>query len=243
MRLAVISDVHGNLVALEAVLADIRRRGADLIVNCGDLCNSPLWPRETLELLLSLDLPTVRGNHDRWMAELPPEKMSPALRYTHGQLSQAQRATLGALPAERRIEGDVYMCHGSPKDDCEYLLEEGHEGTLALARADVIGARLAGVDATLVVCGHSHNAGMTWAPGGQTVVNPGSVGCPVFADNPQAARNNCRAPHARYAMVTRTSGGWSVDLIALAYDWARAAARARANGELAWARSYETGNV
>lgn len=65
MRLAVIADVHGNLIALETVLADIARRGSDLIVNLGDCVTSPLWPRETYELLEDRAMPTVRGNHDR----------------------------------------------------------------------------------------------------------------------------------------------------------------------------------
>ena len=63
MRLAVISDVHGNLRALEAVLADIGTRGVDLTVNLGDCVTSPLWPKETFEALQVLALPTVRGNH------------------------------------------------------------------------------------------------------------------------------------------------------------------------------------
>jgi predicted phosphodiesterase len=67
MRLAIISDIHGNLVALEAVLADLRARSPDVTINLGDCVTSPLWPRETFELLATLDLPTVRGNHDRWI--------------------------------------------------------------------------------------------------------------------------------------------------------------------------------
>jgi predicted phosphodiesterase len=66
MRMAVISDVHGNLPALEAVLADVKNHGADFTVNLGDCVTSPLWPKETFEALQSLALPTVRGNHDRW---------------------------------------------------------------------------------------------------------------------------------------------------------------------------------
>jgi predicted phosphodiesterase len=64
MRLAVISDVHGNLPALEAVVADIKKRQVDSTVNLGDCVTSPLWPKETFEALQSLGLPTVRGNHD-----------------------------------------------------------------------------------------------------------------------------------------------------------------------------------
>lgn len=68
-RLALISDIHGNIRALEAVLADVKTRGADAIVNLGDCVTSPLWPRETCDLPESLSLSTVRGNHDRALAE------------------------------------------------------------------------------------------------------------------------------------------------------------------------------
>ncbi|MDZ4355615.1 MAG: metallophosphoesterase family protein, partial [Variovorax sp.] len=65
MRIVALSDIHGNLPALNAVLADVARRGADLIVNCGDILSGPLWPAETAERLMALDLPTIAGNHER----------------------------------------------------------------------------------------------------------------------------------------------------------------------------------
>lgn len=243
MRIAVISDVHGNLVALEAVLADIAKRGADQVINCGDLCNAPLWPRETFDLLETLKLPTVRGNHDRWMAELNPAEMTPALVYTHEQLGAERRAKLGALPVNHRLTPDILMCHGTPTDDYEYLLEENHEGTLRLARPDLVAKRLGDYQASLILCGHSHTQGMALAPNGSLIVNPGSVGCPIFADNPKAPLNNCRAPHARYALVAKGPGGWSAEFITLVYDWDKAAQRAESNGRPEWARSYRTGNV
>ena len=76
-RLAVISDIHGNIRALEAVLADIETRGADAIVNLGDCVTGPLWPRETLDLLKSLSLITVRGNHDRLLGDGRWEDLRP----------------------------------------------------------------------------------------------------------------------------------------------------------------------
>src|SRR5215470_10444836 len=97
-RLAVISDIHGNLRALEAVLADIKTRGADRIVNLGDCVTSPLWPRETYDLLASLALPTVRGNHDRALAERPLSELVPAAQFTHAALTPQQRETLARLP-------------------------------------------------------------------------------------------------------------------------------------------------
>jgi predicted phosphodiesterase len=244
MRLAVISDIHGNLLALEAVLADIATRGVDRIVNCGDLCTSPLWPRETLELLATIGAPTVRGNHDRWIATLAIEKMSPALVFTRNALTSEQQAMLGSLPVNLDLGDGVFMCHGTPNDDYVFLLEDRDpsDGRLILSRTADISARLSGISADLVLCGHSHNAHMAMA-GARLIVNPGSVGCPLFADNPSAVNNDARAPHARYATVTKRRGRWSAEFFAIDYDWDAAAARAREHGQEAWARSYVTGAV
>ena len=75
MRIAVLADIHGNVLALDAVLDDLKRRGgADLTINLGDCVSGPLWPRETFERLEALDLPTVRGNHDRRVAVDPADE-------------------------------------------------------------------------------------------------------------------------------------------------------------------------
>jgi putative phosphoesterase len=243
MRLAVISDIHGNLLALEAVLADIARRGVDQIINCGDLCTSPLWPRETFQLLEARGIPSVRGNHDRWMATLPIERMSPALLYTRAALSETQHSALGALPPTRMMADDVLVCHGTPTDDYMFLLEDKLDGRLALARPRDIAERLGPTTASLVLCGHSHHPHMVQLPGGPLVVNPGSVGCPLFADNPAAVNNDARAPHAMYAILTKAKGRWSTEFIALDYDWDAAANKAATGGFPAWARAYATGAV
>ncbi len=238
MRLAVIADVHGNLIALETVLADIARRGSDLIVNLGDCVTSPLWPRETFELLEDRAMPTVRGNHDRWLAELPPQDMSASVAFTHGALTPHQRALLGRLPSSLELDGDVLAVHGTPASDSEYLLEDLVDGRLALATASTLERRLAGVSASLILCGHSHHQHATHAPGGKLIVNPGSVGCPRYADNPDTSTAEAGSPHARYAIATRRATRWSVDLIVLDYDWSQVTERAIANGREDWAAAF-----
>src|SRR5687767_11823191 len=98
MRIAVIADIHGNLPALEAVVADLAGRGADLIVDLGDCASGPLWPRETMDRLADLGPVTVRGNHDRTVVSLAPEQMTLSDSFAFGQLSAEQREQLGALP-------------------------------------------------------------------------------------------------------------------------------------------------
>lgn len=245
MRLAVISDVHGNLAALEAVIADIKTRAADLTVNLGDCVTSPLWPKETFEALQLLALPTVRGNHDRWIVEYPEEKLSPAGRFARNALTPAQRQMLHDLPPRLDLGDGVLACHGTPDDDTTCLLEEAiDDGRFVPARRDVLRARLANAtSARVVLCGHSHRQAVVHGPGACLIVNPGSVGCPIFADSSFARTLEHRSPHARYALLTKRTASWQVEMMALEYDWAVASARALANGYPAWAQATSTGCV
>ncbi len=245
MRLAVISDIHGNLLALEAVLADIKARGADATVNLGDCVTSPLWPRETFEALEALELPTVRGNHDRWIEEFPDPKLTPAGRYARAELKPGQRQTLHRLPPRIELVEGILAVHGTPDDDSACLLEETlDDGRFVPARREVLAARLgSAAKAGVVLCGHSHRQSVTLGPGGCLILNPGSVGCPVFADISIARNLEHRSPHARYAILTKRNGRWGAELFALEYDWASASRRALENGRPEWAVALATGTV
>jgi predicted phosphodiesterase len=230
MKLAVVTDIHGNLPALEAVLADIARRGVTRIINLGDCVSGPLWPRETCALLMARRFPTVRGNRDRWVATFAAADLGPSDRYTQGQLDDAQRRWLGDLPATLRLDPGILAVHGRPDEDNSYLLEDIEQGRLVRAAADTIARRLGRTDAALVLCGHSHQQHMVRLPDGPLVINPGSVGLSEIG-----------SPHARYALVAMGEAGMTIDLVALDYDHASAARRAAANGSPAWAHALETG--
>jgi predicted phosphodiesterase len=245
MRLAVIADIHGNLLALQAVLTDIARRNVDRTINLGDCVSGPLWPRETMDLLDSLVLQTVRGNHDRWVAETPRERMYASDAFAHDVLTPKQRSTLGALPQRLDLdEGSITAVHGTGSDDNQYLLEDVVQGRLALAAPTTIGNRLNCVSAGLVLCAHSHQPRIVHNAKGAIIVNPGSVGCPAYSDpNPPAHVSECGSPHARYALLSRSAGVWSIDLIAINYDWDSASRRATRNGREVWARALASGFV
>src|SRR6185503_5439544 len=105
--------------ALEAVLDDIKRRAADLVVNLGDCVTSPLWPRETCELLATLDLPTVRGNHDRKLAEPDTKDEFGSVRFSRESLTESQVLALASLPLTLAVAPGVLAVHGTPTADDE----------------------------------------------------------------------------------------------------------------------------
>ena len=241
MRLAVISDVHGNLPALEAVMADIARRTPDSIVNLGDCVTSPLWPSETLEELESLNLPTVRGNHDRWISDVASSPESASISFARDALTDRQKTILNDLPTMVRVNDYVLAVHGTVLSDTEYLLEDKVDSRLALATADALQQRLGNTQAELVLCGHSHHQHFAADRRGRLVLNPGSVGCPRYADNEDSPMNEAGTPHARYAIATRRASGWSIELFAIEYDWSKVMVQAELNGRADWARGFMGG--
>ena len=195
-----------------------------------------------MDLLETLAAPTVRGNHDRWVAATPRERMGASDAFAFDQLTPAQRTALGALPAQFRLDETIVAVHGTPADDNQYLLENVIAGRLALASPADIEHRLAGQTAGIVLCAHSHQPRLAHAPGGLLIVNPGSVGCPAYADPTSPAHvSETGSPHARYALLTRHAGRWAVDQVAIEYDWEAAAARAAASGRRDWAGALATG--
>ena len=242
MRLAIIADIHGNSLALEAVLADIDRRGLREIVNLGDVASGPLWPRETVESIQARHIPTVRGNHDRWVAE---GVTGGSDRYARERLDDAQRAWLGALPARLEPAAGVLAFHARPDDDNSYLLEEVADGRLVPAAAATVAARLGGGDAQLILCAHSHLPGLLRLEDGRVVLNPGSVGCPAYVDpTPPAHISEAGSPFARYAIAEIADGALAgCEMVALPYDHEAAARQAERAGRAEWARALRTGLV
>jgi len=123
MRIAVIADIHGNLPALDAVLADIAARGVDLTVNLGDIVSGPLFPRETADRLMPLGLPTIRGNHERQLLTHGPDRIGLSDRFARAALTASHKAWLASLPETLRVGNDILLVHGTPASDLEYFLE------------------------------------------------------------------------------------------------------------------------
>ena len=238
--IAVLSDVHGNLWALGEVLADVRRRGIERVVNLGDSLYGPLDPSGTAERLMNLGpcATTIRGNQDRIVGDPnASEAANRSLAFTRRELLPEQRAWLSALPATGRVSGGVYLCHGTPKSDEVYLLEAVSEAAVTLRPSQEIERLLEGVSELLILCGHTHIPRCVAISGGRLTVNPGSVGLPAYADDfPHPHSMEAGSPHARYAVVWKGACGWNVELHQVAYDWNAASRRARENGREDWAQ-------
>jgi predicted phosphodiesterase len=172
MRVAVLNDVHGNLPALEAVLADDRLAAADLIVVGGDLVAGPM-PAECLDALIGLGERArfLRGNGDRFVVDRSPEH---GAAWCAEQLGPERLARVAEWPLTIEFDvnglGPTLFCHATPTSDEEILTRISPEADVAAA--------LGGVDAQLVVAGHTHVQFDRQVPDAPRFVNAGSVGMP-----------------------------------------------------------------
>jgi len=241
-KIAVLSDIHGNLIALEKVVQDIERRGVDLVVNLGDHISGPLWPKETLEYIKAQDWIHIRGNHERQLLTQAPGDMGASDQYARQTLETDDLKWLHSLPKRAEIDKEIVLCHGSPLDDKQYLLESILNGYVHLATHDEIVERIGNETASMILCGHTHIPRIVALSNNQLVVNPGSIGLPAYDDvEPEPHVMEAGSPHARYAILERQAENWRVELISVSYDHHKAAQQARNNGRVDWAIGLQTG--
>lgn len=230
MRIAVVSDVHGNLEALDAVLDDIARQGVEATVALGDFLSGPSDPVGVADRLIELKLPSVRGNHDRYITD-GREKDWHIDALVRSLLDERQHQWLAAVPATLLLEEDVFLCHGTPRDDNTSFMDTMVGTIPTMHPRDYIEAEAAGFDHAVLLCGHTHVPRSLRLGDGRLVVNPGSVGLPM----------EIGSPDARYAIIERRRAGWNTELRAVAYDHAAAARQALDKGYPAWAEALTWG--
>jgi diadenosine tetraphosphatase ApaH/serine/threonine PP2A family protein phosphatase len=213
--LAVLYDIHANLPALEAVLADADAAGADRFLLGGDYAALGAWPIETLDRLRALpNAQWIRGNWERW---LPSMEEAPDIPFVQGAGAWARQALgeddiagLAELPATTTIDGTLFS-HASPVSDMRSFMPEP---------ADDDEEMMAGASARRLVFGHTHIQFRRQGVDGVDLVNPGSVGLPFDGDQ-----------RAAYALVDDAG---ELELRRVAYDHERTAAAIRERmGEVA----------
>lgn len=213
MRLAVISDIHGNLAALEAVLKDADQRGVEGFLHLGDLVGYGPRPNEVAALIKTRGIEGVAGNYDlASLCENPEEGMAKYLKkpisetarktflWTHERLNRETREMLAALPAQIWVEegeAKYLFVHGSPVAPNEYLYPD-----TPLERLSEL---LDGTGAEVIFAGHTHLP-MAVRVGDKAVINPGSVGRPKDND-----------PRASY-IIADTESGFRVERIRVTFD-------------------------
>ena len=222
---AVIADIHGNVPALEAVLADLERVRPDRVVIAGDFVNRGPQSRAALERIAPAGLPAISGNHDTWLASLTRGEKLPAdwetpwwtpVRLAVAELTPEWVAWLEALPPTLRVElpgaAPALIAHGSPRDS--------REGLGRMRSTAQVSEALAGVDEATVIAAHIHYPYERWVEDRHVVV-VGAVGCPFNGDI-----------NAQYGLFTWDGEQWRFEHRSVPYDHAPLYAAWRENGYL-----------
>jgi diadenosine tetraphosphatase ApaH/serine/threonine PP2A family protein phosphatase len=243
MRFAAIADVHGNALALEAVLADIAALGITEVVNLGDHVSGPLEARRTADLLMERGFPSITGDQDRRLVEL--RRSGTCERMDYKQLDRRHLEWLAGLPPTLLFRDEVLLCHGSPTDDAAYWLDRVlDDGSIAARPLEEVETDAAGIAASLILCGHTHLPRVVRLSDGRLVVNAGSVGCPGYdGRHPVYHKVHTGTPDACYAILERTASGWSTTFRYVPYDHMAMAELARQGGLPVWASALATGWV
>ena len=217
MRFAIISDIHGNLAALEAVARDLESADIDNVYAAGDLALFGPHPRECVDLLRQNGWASVRGNTDRMIADLeelaaagsldPVTGVGWIVAWTRDQLGRELVESLGALPPSITIEsragaGRLSIFHGTPRSDEEGFIEDDlDEHLLELTQ---------GVDASALIGGHTHHS-FARTVDGTLIANTGSVG---------RSYEGCPG-RATYLTLDDRSGAWKAEIRHVQYDYRR----------------------
>lgn len=245
MRFAAIADIHGNCLALDAVLADIAAQGIETrdIVNLGDSLSGPLEAGRTADRLVALGLTTVCGNHDRYLIEHAAGDMHSWEADAYAQLSPDHLDWLKGLPFSQVWRDEIYLCHATPTSDSVYWLEgvsaQGHVHLRPKPEVEVFAEN---VRQTMILCGHSHIPRAVRLADGRLIVNPGSVGGPGYDDDtPYFHKVETGTPLASYAILEKTSAGWSVTFRLVPYDNMAMSRLAAERGRADWSAALAGG--
>ena len=180
MKIAILSDIHSNVYALESVLNAVKKKSIDTLIIAGDFVGYYFWPADVFNLLKDWDLVAIRGNHDQMLEKAKIDKdylIKKCKKYGSGlsvaieQLDKDRFTWLTNLPdllEYKTPDGNILICHGSPWIDDEYIYPDADDKSLG--RYDALNVKW-------VIQGHTHYS-MHKNIGDVTLINPGSVGQP-----------------------------------------------------------------
>jgi len=242
MKIAIISDVHGNSHALKSVLEDIERRKVEMIINLGDSVYGPLDPLGTIEILMNNEMIHIKGNCDRMLWE-PIQEQSATLTFVRNQLTENHIDWLKQHPFQFIVD-DILFCHGTLTSDEVYLLEEMDENGAVLKSEKNIMDQLKNIEQKIIVCGHTHIPRVVYLANGKIIINPGSIGLPAYKDElPIVHKMESGTPHAKYVVIEKVLGEWTIEQISVPYNWEEAAGLAVQQERYDWAQALKTGKI
>jgi len=218
-RIAIFSDIHANLPALEAVMADMDERSLPTRYCLGDLVGYATFPNEVIHAIRERDIPCIMGNYDLGVGNNSDDcgcaykdahsealgKLS--IAWSNAHTTEENKAYLRALPAQIPLQlGDLrlMLVHGSPRRVNEYLYEDRPDASLERL--------LDMVESDVLLCGHTHIPYHRTLPSGRHVINEGSVGKPKDGD-----------PRACYVVLEASGKDLSIEFVRVPYDIERAA--------------------
>lgn len=245
IKFAVLSDIHSNVFALDAVVNHAKSQGATRFINLGDILYGPIAPRETYEYLSALDAVTISGNQDRQIYQATPEEIesNPTMAFILDELGQGPLDWMRQLPFDLQITDDIYACHGTPTNDLVYLLENVESGKPEVRADQEIIELLAGISSPIILCGHTHIPRCVELSTGQIVINPGSVGLQAYRDEePMIHTMQNYSSHASYVTLSQYVGGeWNIAFHRVGYNVLPAIDAAHKQGRTDWVKFLRTG--
>lgn len=218
-KITIFGDIHGNLPALEAVFADMDKRGLKNLYCLGDLVGYGTFPNEVIGMVRERNIPTIMGNYDQgvgqdsddcgcaYKTDVARKMGEQSIAWSNGNTTSQNKAYLRTLKDCIPLQlGNlkVLLVHGSPRKINEYLYEDRPKASLERI--------MDGIDADVLVCGHTHLPYHKILPSGRQIVNAGSVGKPKD-DNPDAC----------YVVLSVEDQRLQVEFIRVPYDVERAA--------------------
>lgn len=242
-RIAVISDVHSNIYALDAVLEDIGRKNVDFTVNLGDSLIGPVDPAATAARMMGLpNLVNVMGNGDEML--LQDTIRSESYDFTKPLLNDAALAWLRTFHRQWVCENMLFI-HGSPHSNHAYLMEMVTPDGIKAKPLAELDRELLPVQQAHIICAHSHLSRSVYTPSGKLVINPGSVGLPAYSDEkpyPHDVENF--TPYAKYMILSvERNRIVQIERNEILYDWDLAAQTALRNNRRDYEVAIRTGRA
>lgn len=243
-EIAIISDIHGNSIALEEVLVDIKSREISTVVNLGDSLYGPLDPLGTYNMLIENKVISISGNQDRFILENIDAKTDIlTLEYVKTQINDKVVEWLELLSFDIIFDNNIYYCHASPQCDTTYLLESIQTGYVTVKDELELEGLLTDIKQNIIACGHSHVSRIVKIDN-KTIINSGSVGLPAYDDDlPIYHKMENFSPHASYVVLRLSDNSVNIDQVSLSYDFEKAARLAETNKRDDWAKWIRSGRI